>query len=152
MDPELAQIIHIKVSGLDAQSKQEESLRFQQDQAIHMTMDEIMEAAEKDKVGQHLAGEVVFNEYYTQAVDKYIDVNHFMAEKLGDPAHRFNTLLKFKRDAFWQQNMQMLTEMKPEAVQAYFAEDPEFSFEMYKEFMNDILEDEKALLGEDDDE
>ena len=43
-------------------------------------------------------------------------------------------------------------ELNPDAVQAQFAEDPEFSFEMYKEYINDILEDEKALLGEEDDE
>jgi hypothetical protein len=149
MDRELAQIVELKLSGLDAQSRQEESLRLQQDQPIHMSMDEILEDVEKQKVGVHLGGEILFNEYHGLIVDKYIDVNKFMAEKLDDPAHYFNPVLKFKRDAFWQQNLQLMMETNPNAVKAFYAEDPEYSYELYKELIQEIINDEKANLNED---
>jgi len=148
MDAELAQICEIKISGLDAQSRQEESLRLQQDQPIHMNMDDVMDEVAKQPVGEHLGGKVLFNEYYTQVVDKYIDVGQYMGEVMNDPAYYFNTTLKFKRDAFWVQNMNILMQSNPEAFRAFYAEDPEFSFLMYKIFMEEMLEEELSSLGE----
>jgi len=152
VDPELAQIVEIKLSGLDAQSRQEESLRLQQDQPIHMSMDEILEEVDKQKVGPHLGGDVLFNEYHGLIVDKYIDVNKFMGEKLEDPAHFFNTILKYKRDAFWQQNLQLMMDTNPNAVRAFYAEDPEFAFENYKMLIQEMIDQEMADLGDDDEE
>jgi len=152
VDPELAQIVEIKLSGLDAQSRQEESLRLQQDQPIHMSMDEILEEVDKQKVGAHLGGDVLFNEYHGLIVDKYIDVNKFMGEKLEDPAHFFNTILKYKRDAFWQQNLQLMMDTNPNAVRAFYAEDPEFAFENYKMLIQEMIDQEMADLGDDDEE
>ena len=142
MDKELSQIVELKLSGLDAQSRQEESLRLQQDQPIHMNMDEILEEVDKQKVGKHLGGEILFNEYHGLIVDKYIDVNKFMGEKLDDPAHYFNPILKYKRDAFWQQNLQLMMETNPNAVKAFYAEDPEFSFENYKMLIQEMIDEE----------
>lgn len=152
MDAELAQVCEIKIAGLDAQSRQEESLRLQQDQPIHMSMDDVMEEVTKSPVGEHLGGKVLFNEYYNQVVDRYLDVGQFTGEMMNDPSYFFDTSLRFKRDAFWTQNMAMLQQANPAAFMAKYANDPEFEFNMYLMFMEEMLEEEMNSLGETDEQ
>jgi hypothetical protein len=152
MDEELSQICMIKISGLDAESRQEESLRLQQDQPIHMNMDEVLDEVEKTTVGDHMGGQILFNEHYNMIVDKYLEVGHYLAETMNDPAHYYNTTLKYKRDAFWANNMGVLMSSNPDAVKAYYAEDPEFSYSMYRIFMEEMLEEEYASIGDSDNE
>lgn len=140
VDPELAQICTITLSGLDADTRQDEAMRLQSDMPIHMTMDEVMEHVDKHPVGRHLAGEVNFNERHQVIVDKYLETSHYMGHKI-DPAYMVDPLLKYRRDAFWFQQLQLLQEMNPNAVKAYFAQRPD-AIELLKMLEQDMLDED----------
>jgi hypothetical protein len=140
IDPELSQLCTITLSGLDADTRQEEALRLQQDMPIHMNMDEVLEYVDKKISGKHLAGEVDFNERYQIIVDKYLETSNFIGHKI-DPAYMVDPLLKYRRDGFWFQQLEMMMQLNPQAVQAYFAYRPD-SIEMLKMLEQDMLDED----------
>ena len=140
IDPELAEICVVSISGLDSDTRQDEALRLQQDMPLHMTMDEVMDYVNKPAVGKHLAGEVDFNERYQTIVDKYIETSKYMGEKI-DPAHAVDPILKYRRDGFHFQQLEILAQYNPVALKAYFA---------YRKDSIDLLKMlEKDMLDED---
>lgn len=141
IDPELAQICTIQLSGLDAQSKEQESLRLQQDMPIHMDYDQVLSDVDKKPVGERVAGKVPFNERYQIIADKYLNVSDIMAEFLKDPTALADPLLKYKRDPFWLQNLQILMQVNPAAVKAYYATKP-YTIDILKMMMQDYLEED----------
>lgn len=141
IDPLLAKICEVKFSGLDAQSKEQESARLQQDMAIHMTMDEVLHEADKDKIGKAAGGEFLFNERYQLILDKYMDVGAVRTRFFGDPGAIVDPLLKYKRDPFFIQWLQLLAETSPSAVQALFAPKP-YAIEFLKMNIQDELDGE----------
>lgn len=124
MDPLLSQICEIKFCGLDAQSKEQESTRLQQDMPTHMTMDEVLHEVDKDAIGETLGGKFPFNERWQLIADKYINVGELKNRLLGDPASMVDPMLAYKRDPFFLQYMQLLAQANPAAVMAYFAPKP----------------------------
>lgn len=140
IDPELAQICTISLSGLDADTRQDEALRLQQDMPIHMTMDEVLEYVDKPNVGAHLAGNVNFNERYHLNVDKFLEVGKFTGETI-DPAYHVDPLLKFRRDGFWFQQLEMMTQSNPGALKAYFSTRPD-AIEILKMLEQDMLDED----------
>ncbi len=105
-----------------------------------MTMDEVMDYVNKPAVGKHLAGEVDFNERYQTIVDKYIETSKYMGEKI-DPAHAVDPILKYRRDGFHFQQLEILAQYNPVALKAYFA---------YRKDSIDLLKMlEKDMLDED---
>jgi len=140
IDPELSEICTISLSGLDADTRQNEALRLQQDMPIHMNMDEVLTYVEKQKLGTHLAGDVEFNERYQVIVDKYIETASYMGHKI-DPAFMFDPTLKYRRDGFWFQNLESMMQLNPQALRAYFAYRPD-SIEMLKMIQQDMIDEE----------
>jgi hypothetical protein len=140
IDPELAEIVIITLSGLDADTRQNEALRLQQDMPIHMTMDEVLTYVDKKIEGPHLGGEINFNERYQVIVDKYIETSHVMGHKI-DPAYMVDPLLKYRRDAFWFQQLGLLQQANPQAFQAYFAYRPD-QIELLKMLEQDMLDED----------
>lgn len=141
IDSELAQIAYISLAGFDAETKQQESQRLIQDQPIHYTYDQLMEEVDKPKVGSHMGGNLPFNEAYSAKLDSYIDVNVISRDLLESPASHVDPLLKYRRDAFWQQNIQTLMQVNPAAAKAYFNSRPD-ALEIFKMLMKDYLEEE----------
>jgi hypothetical protein len=142
IDPLLAKIAEVKFSGIDAQSKEQESTRLQQDMPTHMTYDEVLHEVDKNPVGRHLGGEFPFNERWQLIIDKYKNVGEIKGELLGDNAAYVDPLLRFPRDPFWLQNMQLMAEINPMAVQAYLAPRP-FAMDMLKMLVEDSLEEDE---------
>lgn len=140
VDPELSQICTITLSGLDADTRQDEALRLQQDMPIHMTMDEVLDHVDKPGVGSHLAGNVDFNERYQVIVDKYLETGHYMGHKI-DPAFMVDPILKYRRDGFWFQQLEMMMQLNPQAVKAYFTYRPD-SIEVLKMLEEDMLDED----------
>ena len=140
VDPELSQICTVTLSGLDADTRQDEALRLQQDMPIHMSMDEVMEYVDKPVVGKHLAGDVDFNERYEVIVDKYLETAHYVGHKI-DPAYMFDPMLKYRRDAFWFQQVALLQETNPNAVAAFFTARPD-AFDLFKMVQQDMLDED----------
>jgi len=141
MDPLLAKICEVKFAGLDAQSKEQESARLQQDMAIHMTYDEVLHEADKDKVGKAAGGQVPFNERYQLILDKYMDVGAVRSRFFGDPGAMVDPLQKYKRDPFFIQWLQLLAQTNPAAVQALFAPKP-YALEFLKMNIQDEIDGE----------
>lgn len=146
MDPELAQLCIIKLSGLDAQSKDQESLRLQQDMPLHMDYDQVLEDVDKDPVGERMAGKVPFNERWQIIADKYINVSDITAEFMKSPAAMADPLLKYKRDPFFIQNLQLLMQVNPAAIKAYYATKP-YAIEILKMMINDYLEEDSEEVN-----
>lgn len=140
MDPELAQICTIQLSGLDAQSREEESLRLQQDMPIHMDYDQVLSNVDKEPVGARMAGKVPMNERYQIIADKYLNVAEIMAEYMEDPTALADPLLRYKRDPFFIQSLQILMQTNPGAVKAYFATKPH-TLDILKLTIEDFLEE-----------
>jgi hypothetical protein len=142
IDPELAQLCRIELSGLDAQSREQESLRLQQDMPIHMTYDEVMKDVEKKPLGERLGGTFPLNERFSLIADKYLDVGQIAESFLHDPTGYLDPLLKFRRDPFYMQHIQLLMQINPTAVQAALSAKP-YAMEMLKMFIQDELDQDE---------
>ena len=141
MDPLLSKICEIRLAGIDAQSKEQESTRLQQDQALHMTYDETLHEVDKDPIGKVLGGDFPFNERWQLVADKYKNVSDILGPLMGSPSAVVDPLLKYKRDPFFLQWLQLLASVNPAAVQAYFAPRP-FAMEFLKMQIEDELDGE----------
>lgn len=124
IDPLLSQICELKFEGLDAQSKEQESTRLQQDMPTHMTMDDVLHEVDKEGLGQSLGGKFPFNERWQLIADKYLNVGEIRGRLFGDPSASVDPILAYKRDPFFLQYMQLLAQANPAAVMAYFAPKP----------------------------
>lgn len=142
IDPLLSQICEIRFEGLDAQSKEQESTRLQQDMPTHMTMDDVLHEVDKDGIGESLGGKVLFNERWQLVVDKYANVGELKSRLMGDPAGVVDPILAYKRDPFFLQYMQLLSQANPAAVMAYFAPKPH-AMEFLKMNIQDDLDSEE---------
>ena len=80
MDPLLSKICEVKFKGLDAQSKEQESTRLQQDMPTYMHMNDVLKEVDKEPIGKHMAGEILFNERWQLLIDKYKNVGEIMGE------------------------------------------------------------------------
>lgn len=142
VDPLLAKICEIRFTGIDAQSKEQESTRLQQDMAIHMTMDDLLNEVDKDGIGQAMGGKFPFNERWQLVVDKYMNIGELKGEFFGDPSGFIDPMMRYKRDPFFLQYLQLLAQVSPAAVKAYFAPRP-FAMELLKMAVADSLEEDE---------
>src|ERR1035437_52697 len=144
IDPLLAKICIIKLAGLDAQSKEQESTRLQQDQVVHMTYDEVLHEVDKDPIGSVLGGNFPFNERWQLLADKYKNVSDLLGPFFGDPSAVVDPLLKYKRDPFFLQWLQLLAQTSPASVQAYLAPRP-YAMEFLRMQIEDDLDGEDNI-------
>lgn len=142
IDPLLAKICEIKLCGLDAQSKEQESTRLQQDMPTFMTYDEVLHQVDKKKVGRILGGDVPFNERYQLILDKYKNVGELVSIFFNDSGAAVDPMLRYKRDPFWLQNFQLLAQTNPAAAQAFLAPRP-YAMDILKMMVQDSLDDEE---------
>lgn len=142
MDPLLSQLCEIKFVGLDAQSKEQESTRLQQDMPTHMTMDDVLHEVDKEGIGQTLGGEFPFNERWQLIADKYSNVGELKSRLMGVPGAIVDPILAYKRDPFFLQYMQLLAQANPTAVMAYFAPKPH-AIDFLKMNIQDELDSEE---------
>jgi intein/homing endonuclease len=142
IDPLLAKICEIKFCGLDAQSKEQESTRLQQDMPTFMTYDEVLHQVDKQQVGKMVGGNFPFNERYSLTLDKYKNVGEVIGIFFDDPSAYIDPMLRYKRDPFFLQSFQLLAQTNPIAAQAYFAPRP-FAMDLLEMEISDILEEDE---------
>lgn len=142
MDPLLAKVCEISFTGLDAQSKEQESTRLQQDMPTHMTMDDVLHEVDKEGIGKTLGGEFPFNERWQLISDKYSNVGELKTRLMGIPGAMVDPMLAYKRDPFFLQYMQLLAQANPTAVMAYFAPKPHAIEFLKMEIQDQLDEDE----------
>lgn len=140
MDPLLAKVCEIKFSGIDAQSKEQESTRLQQDSALHMTYDSLLQEVGKDPVGVEIGGSMPFNERFQIILDKYSNVGEIKSKFFSDPSAVVDPMMKYKRDPFFLQYLQLLAQVNPAAVRAYFSPKP-YAIDFLKLEIEDSLEE-----------
>lgn len=141
IDPILAKICEIRFTGLDAQSAEQESTRLQQNMAISMNYDEVMDETDKEQIGEAFGGKMPFSERLQLILDKYNDVGEVKSRFFGSPAASVDPMLRYKRDPFALQQMQLLSQISPAAVQALYAPRP-FALDMLKMKIQDMLEED----------
>jgi hypothetical protein len=69
INKEWSKFLRIDLEGLDADSPEKEATRLQQDQALYLSMNDIMERVEKEAVP--LGGQFPMNPAYLQILEKY---------------------------------------------------------------------------------
>jgi hypothetical protein len=143
IDPLLAKICEVKLAGLDSQNKEQETTRLQQDMAVHLTYDETLEEVDKEPIGAMLGGKFPFNERYQLLADKYKNVGELIGSLMGDHSAFIDPMLRYKRDPFYLQNMQLLAETNPSAVLAYLAPKP-FALDFLKMIIQDDIDDDNC--------
>ena len=141
IDPLLAKICEIRFAGLDAQSVEQESTRLQQNMAISMDYDEVMDEVDKEQIGEAFGGKMPFSERFQLILDKYSNVGDVKGRFFGSPAASVDPMLRYMRDPFSLQQMQLLSQINPAAVQALYAPRP-FAMDMLKMNIEDMLEDD----------
>lgn len=141
IDSELSQLCNVQLAGFDAETKQQESVRLQTDMPIHYDYDSVLEEVDKEQVGEHMMGKVPFNERYREAAATYLEAGRFIGFFSDSPAAYVDPLLRYKRDQFWFQYLQTLTQFNPEAAAAYF-ETRKDAMSMLKLFMQDFLDED----------
>jgi len=150
IDPELAQLCIIEMSGMDAPSKEQESLSLSQNSPIYYSMNSILKEVEKDQMPKRLGADVIFNERWAVIADKYVNTGEIISDLLDSPAAQLDPILNYRRDPFYQQNLQMILQVAPSRVQAMYASRP-FVINQLKSLIADELEDEYAAYGDEPD-
>ncbi len=148
IDPELAQICTIEMSGLDSLSRDQESLSLIQNSPTYYDMNGILKEVEKDTLPKRLAAEVLFNERWNLIMDKYVSVGTILSDLIDDTGAQLDIISDYKRDPFYFQNLQILMQTNPVAVQALHMSKP-FAFQMLLDLIQDELDDEYSLDEED---
>lgn len=141
IDPILSKMVILKFAGLDAESKEQESTRLQQDMPTHMNYDEVLRHVDKPVVGVGMGGEVPFSERWQLIADKFLNVGQVKGRLFNNPAAFVDPMLRFPRDPFYLQNLQLLAEVAPNTVMAMFAPRP-MALDILKLEVYDMLEED----------
>ena len=122
IDPKLAELCIVKLVGLDAETSEKEAVRIQQDMAVHMTMDEILDQVEKDPVGKRWGGEFLLNPQWQAILDKYVPVGMIIENFFGVEGASKDPGLQYYRDSFWFQMQAKLLQQQQMQQQAQMAQ------------------------------
>jgi hypothetical protein len=93
--PELAKNCYLKFVGLDSDTAEKESVRLQEDMAIHMSIDEVLETVDKTPLGKKWGGHFLLNPQWQQVLDKYFyqgEIMEYFFDMKGaaqDPSLKF---------------------------------------------------------------
>jgi hypothetical protein len=140
IDPDLAKICVIELSGLDAETQDQENERLQAEMPIHGDMDSVLKRVDKEPIGEHAGGRLPFNTLFGLNADKWMHVGQIMTEFMESPSAGLMAINKYRRDPFFLQYMQMLMQLNPAAAKAWVASN-DMNFEIFKENLADLLEE-----------
>lgn len=124
LDPELAQLCTISLSGLDAKTQEQESIQLQQDMPIHYNYDNVLHQVDKKLVGDSMGGKFPFNERYQNVINNNQTAGEVIGHFYNDPSAIVDPVLNYRRDPLFYQHMQLLQQANPAAFAAYFATNP----------------------------
>lgn len=114
IDEDLSTKASFKFVGLDAETAEKESIRLQQDMAVHMSINEVLNKVEKKPLPKQFGGEFLLNPQWQAVLDKYVPVGAIMEYFFGmegaskDPRFAFlNNPLYFQQINLLNQQQQM---------------------------------------------
>ena len=146
IDPMLAKIVTLKFAGLDADSKEQEATRLQQNMPTNMTYNDVMHETDKDPIPAFLAGDVPFNERIQLLWDKQNTVGEIKEYFTGAIGATLDPMNRYRRDPFNLQYMQLLAQASPNSLIAYFAPRPaELLMDMINMDIDDMLEEDEDI-------
>jgi len=129
INPEWSKLVRISLEGLDADSPEKEATRLQQDSAIYLTMNDIMDRVEKKHVP--IGGDFPLNAAYMANVEKYYTMGEikeaFDPDKCkgyGDPTQHPELAFYINNQAWFtfmnlqMQQQQMQMQQQQMALQA----------------------------------
>lgn len=141
IDPELAPLVYISLAGLDAETRDQEFNKLERGAPLYMNFDEILRDVDKEPLGKALLGTLPMNDKWQISIDKYMNVGDVISQFTDDPTHMFDSMLKFKRDAFYINNLQAMMQINPIAVKAYYARNP-MDFSIMTDLLQDMIDEE----------
>lgn len=141
IDPELAQICFIEFSGLDAQTRDQEAVRLQQEAPIYGTYNQVLKAVDREKIAPSMGGDFPFSQSWQLIADKYNNVGQLMSYFNQNPTAVMDPLLRYKRDGFHMQYLQLLMQLAPEHVKALVAPRG-YSLDIIKKMIQDAIEED----------
>ena len=114
LDSTLAELVEIRLLGLDAETAEKESVRLQQDMPVHMTYDEVLEKVEKKPVGETWGGSFPINPQYQAILDSHsgLTAGEIAAHFMNRPELKDRPDLQYVRDPMWFQFVQMQQQMQ----------------------------------------
>jgi len=128
IDPQLAKLCRFKLMGMDAETAEKESVRLQQDLAVHMTYNQVLEKVEKKPISVEMGGDFPLNPQYQEILDKLYTVDE---QKQYFCGAKPNPDLAYYRDDFWfkfqdmkMQAAQMQQQQQMAQQQAAMGQDP----------------------------
>ncbi len=125
MDREVAEKCSLKFIGLDVDTAEKEAVRLQQDLAIHMTIDEVLERVQKKPVGPEKGGQILLNpQYHTLVLDKYLTVGQILEFFFGMQGASKDPAFAYIRDQFWFTQQEMMQQQQAMAQQAAMGGQP----------------------------
>jgi hypothetical protein len=140
IDPELAQICELRLEGFDAENKQQEATRLTQELPLYYDYDTLMQEVKKESIGAHLGGKIPFNERIRQVMDTYTEVGKIQGQLMESPASYVDPMMKYKRDAMFFQNLQMMAQFNPIALKAFYSTRSD-SYKLLKILIQDYLDE-----------
>lgn len=123
IDEELSKICVLKLVGLDAETAEKESVRIQQDMAVHMTYNEVLSRVEKKPIPAKVAGDFPLNPQLQSQMDKYVPVGTILETFFGIQGAAQDPQWQYVRDPFWfQQQERMMQQQQMQAQQQQAAQ------------------------------
>lgn len=124
IDEEIAQNWAMVFCGLDHDNPEKESVRLQQDSNIWMTMNDILDVVEKDRLPKEMGGDLPLSPQFWQTVTPHLTEGQIQEYFMKVPNASKDPRLNFYRDPLWmqwqqmqQQEVQMRVQMLMQGVQ-----------------------------------
>lgn len=121
IDEQLAKLCTVKLVGLDALTAEKESIRLQQDLAIHMTQDEIQHKVEKKPLGKEFGGDYPLAVAWQAVADKFLTVGEQLERFFGREGASKDPMLAYRRDTFFFEWVQLQQQAQQAQAQAQAA-------------------------------
>lgn len=135
IDEDLSKKASVKFVGLDVDTAEKESVRLQQDMAVHMTMDEVLDKVEKKPVGKAWGGQFLLNPQWQKALYENRTRGEIMEEFFGvegaskDPRFAYlpgdPMFLQWNQVLMQQQQMQQQAQQQQQQAQQQQAQGEE---------------------------
>jgi hypothetical protein len=142
MDPELFQLCFLTLSGLDAETREQETERLIKQSPLNMTYDDVLEETQKKPIGASMAGTIPLNTTYKTVSDSNVKVGNFIGNYIEDPASFLDPSLNYLRDPYYYQQLTHLAVANPNAYMALFAT-PSNSMEILEFLIQDYLDEQE---------
>lgn len=115
--PDVAKTHQLILAGLDKDDPEKEATRLQEDQALHMTYDEILERVEKTKLGKELGGAFPLSPGFQQVIQTYFTFGQTLESFFGVKNASKDPRYDFYMNPMWLQYQQIVLQKAQIAMQ-----------------------------------